>query len=189
MSDPSAADGADADEALVARCRAGDGAAWQVLVMRYQRLVYAIVRRAGVDEQAAADVFQTVFMRLLEHLRRIDDPSRLQAWIVTTCKRESLLQRRRGERAVAVVAADARAADAVADDAPGPEQALDHWQRLMQVRRAFDHLDERCRRLLQALFDSEASGYDEIARRLNMPVGSIGPTRARCLDRLRRAME
>lgn len=186
MSDPSADDD---DQALVARCRAGDGAAWQVLVARYQRLVYAIVRRAGIDEQAAADVFQTVFLRLLQHLPRIDDPSRLQAWIVTTCKRESLLQRRRGERAVAVVSADGETADDAADDAPGPEQTLEHWQRLMQVRRALDHLDERCRRLLQVLFDSEDSGYDEIGRRLNMPVGSIGPTRARCLAKLRRTLE
>ncbi len=192
MSDPcatAAPDVDDADPALVARCRAGDGAAWQVLVLRYQRLVYAIARRSGLDEQAAADVFQTVFLRLLQHLPRIDDPSRLQAWIVTTCKRESLLQRRRVERAAALVSVDAEVVDGVADDAPGPEQTLEHWQRLMQMRRALDGLDQRCRCLLQVLFAGEAGGYDDIARRLNMPVGSIGPTRARCLAKLRRTME
>ena len=86
------------DAALVARCIAGDGTAWTALVHRYQRLVYAIVRRIGMDEHAAADVFQTVFTRLIEHLPRIAEPSRLQAWIITTAKREALLQRSRGQR-------------------------------------------------------------------------------------------
>lgn len=189
MSDLSAFD----DPALVALCRAGDEAAWNVLVHRYQRLVYTVVRRAGLDEHVAADVFQTVFMRLLQHLRRIEDPSRLQAWIVTTAKRESLLQRRRGERMLAVDSAgDATADDdfeQAADEAPGPEQTLEYWQRVMQVRLALDRLDARCRDLLHAVFGSEPVGYDELARRLNMPVGSIGPTRARCLDKLRRALD
>ena len=82
----------------MARCRRGDAAAWAVLVQRYQRLVYAIVTRMGLDEHGAADVFQTVFARLVQHLPRIADPSRLQAWIVTTAKREALLQRKRGQR-------------------------------------------------------------------------------------------
>ena len=81
------------DAALVARCLRGEARAWAALVQRYQRLVYAIVRRIGLDEHAAADVFQTVFARLVQHLPRIADPHRLQAWIVTTAKREALLQR------------------------------------------------------------------------------------------------
>jgi RNA polymerase sigma factor (sigma-70 family) len=178
------------DETLVARCRAGDGAAWEALVRRYQRLVYAIVRRAGLDEQTAADVFQTVFMRLLQQLPRIDEPARLQAWIVTTAKRESILQRRRGARLVTMGdgAADA-AQETIADEAPGPQQTLEHWQQLMRVRSALDRLDGRCRHLLQVLFAGETSGYDDVARQLNMPVGSIGPTRARCLAKLRRDIE
>ena len=188
MSELSALD----DAALVALCRARHEAAWNALVHRYQRLVYTVVRRAGLDAHAAADVFQTVFLRLLQNLPRIEDPGRLQAWIVTTAKRESLLLRRRGERMVALDTTGDAAADEAfeqtADDAPGPEQTLEHWQRVMQMRLAVDRLDTRCRELLQAVFAGDAVSYDEVARRLNMPVGSIGPTRARCLDKLRRAL-
>ena len=84
------------DAALVARCRSGDGAAWAALVRRYQRIVYAIAMRTGADEHAAADVFQTVFARLHEHLPRLSPPERLQAWIVTTAKREALRMRQIG---------------------------------------------------------------------------------------------
>lgn len=184
------------DATLVARCREGDASAWAVLVQRYRSLVYAIVRRAGLDEQAAADVFQTTFLRLLQHLPRIEEPARLQAWIVITTKREAWLQRRRGERTVSMTAADPDGADgaeeeawAVADPAPSPEDTVAHWQQLMQVRRGLDRLDERCRQLLQTLFGSEKSGYDDVARDLGMPIGSIGPTRARCLAKLRRLLD
>jgi RNA polymerase sigma factor (sigma-70 family) len=181
------------DAALTALCRSGHGAAWDTLVHRYQRLVYTIVRRAGLDEHAAADVFQTVFLRLLQNLQRIEDPSRLQAWIVTTAKREALVQRRRGERMVALdMAGEGDAEDGfeqAADEAPGPEQTLEHWQRVLQMRSAVDQLDTRCRELLQAVFAGDGVGYDEVARRLNMPLGSVGPTRARCLDKLRRVLD
>ncbi|MEY2687110.1 MAG: hypothetical protein RL375_1308, partial [Pseudomonadota bacterium] len=115
------------DAALVARCRAGDGTAWALLVERYQRLVYAIVRRAGLDEHTAADVFQTVFSRLLQHLPRIAEPHHLQAWIVTTAKRESLLLLRNGKRTVSMARNDDDGADAsdweMADDSPIAEEA------------------------------------------------------------------
>lgn len=190
MPDPSDPD----DSALVERCRAGDASAWEMLVRRYQRLVYAIVRRAGLDEQTAADIFQTVFVRLLQHLPRITEPDRLQAWIVTTAKREAWLQHKRSARLVSLTAtgSDTGAADGAdegpADDAPGPDEAVARWQQIAQVRRALEALDEKCRRLLQALFSDEGIGYDEAARRLGVPIGSIGPTRARCLDKLRRSI-
>ena len=185
---------ADADDStLVARCRAGDGSAWPVLVRRYQRLVYAIARSAGLDEQVAADVFQTVFMRLLQNLPRIAEPARLQAWIVTTAKREAWLQRRHGDRMVSMTAGDTDGADeeawSGAESAPGPEETLQAWQQLALVQRGLARLDDRCKQLLLALFGSERSPYDEVATRLGMPIGSIGPTRARCLARLRRLVD
>jgi RNA polymerase sigma factor (sigma-70 family) len=189
------------DASLVARCLRGDGMAWAALVQRYQRLVYAIVRRFGDDEHAAADVFQTVFSRLLQHLPKLDDPSRLQAWIVTTAKREALLQRKRARRTVSMHrsgddgpgdeaggAAAGWAADwEPADEASGPERQLDELQQLHAVRQAMDRLDARCRDLLSLLFtdDDERVPYEEVGRRLGLPVGSIGPTRARCLGKLR----
>jgi len=185
----------ESDAALAARCNRGDGSAWELLVGRYQRLVYAIVRRMGLDEHMAADVFQTVFMRLLEHLPRLTQQDRLQAWIVTTAKREALLQRSRGPRTVSMTRdddADAVAAEwDVADDALLPEDALEALQSQNQVRQGLDRLDARCRDLLTMLYgdSDEPVAYDDIAARLDMPVGSIGPTRARCLGKLRKLVQ
>jgi RNA polymerase sigma factor (sigma-70 family) len=188
MAAPSAGEG---DAALVARCLRGDGAAWGVLVQRYQRLVYAIVRRVGLDDHGAADVFQTVFARLLQQLPRLAEPSRLQDWIVTTAKREALLQRTIGQRSQSTTRADDETDEPsewdVADDSPIAEEALSDLQQVNQLRVAFDRLDERCRRLLMLLFrdEDEKLADDEVARRRGMSVGSIGPTRSRCLDKLR----
>ena len=178
------------DTALVARCRQGDAAAWSELVRSYQRLVYTIVLRAGLDEHGAADIFQTVFTRLLQHLPRIQQPERLKAWIVTTTKREALQQRRRGLRTVSMSAdegSDTPAWD-MADDALLPEEVLSELQQQDALRTALEKLDARCQQLLKLLFrdDDERLGYDEIASRMGMPLGSIGPSRARCLDKLRR---
>lgn len=184
----------EGDAALVARCRHGEPAAWETLVHRYQRLVYAIVRRAGLDEHAAADVFQTVFSRLVTHLPRIAEPHRLQAWIVTTAKREALLALRRGTRTVSMTRigdADDEAAEwDIVDDSVLPEDALSDLQQLHLVRGALEKLDDRCRTLLKMLFrdEDEKVPYEEVAQQLGVSVGSIGPTRARCLDKMRRLL-
>ncbi len=185
----------ETDAALIVRCKNGDGAAWETLVHRYQRLVYAIVRRIGLDEHAAADVFQTVFMRLMEHLPRLTQLDRLQAWIVTTAKREALLQRKRGLRSVSMTRADEDDVDAtewdIADDAPLVDDALAELQQHNLVKNAMQRLDARCRELLTLLYgeDDDKIAYDEVATRLAMPIGSIGPTRARCLGKLRKLVD
>lgn len=181
------------DAELVARCRSGDAGGWTLLVQRYQRLVTAIVTRAGLDGHAAADVFQTVFVRLLDQLPRLQQPERLQAWIVTTAKREALRARARSARLVSLDADEAESAPAfeLADDSPLAEQALSDLQQLHLLRLSLQALDERCRRLLATLFADEdrPPAYEQLAIRLGVPVGSIGPTRARCLDKLRRLVE
>lgn len=183
------------DAALVARCSSGDATAWPLLVRRYQRLVYAVVRRAGLDDHTAADVFQTTFSRLLEHMPRLQQPERLQAWIVTTAKREALRMRAVSMRTVSMTRGDDDTADAIedthADMAPLAEDALDRLQQLDLMRRSLDALDARCRDLLLLVFidDEDRLPYDEVGRRLNMPVGSIGPTRSRCLGKLRGLVE
>jgi len=185
----------ESDAALAARCNRGESAAWGVLVQRYQRLVYTIVRRIGLDDHTAADVFQTVFSRLITHLPQLNQADRLQAWIVTTAKREALLQRSRGMRTVSMTADDddgaASTAHDVADEAPLPEDQLDALQTQNQVRNALERMDERCRTLLTLLYHDadDAVSYDEVAHRLDMPLGSVGPTRARCLGKLRKLLE
>lgn len=184
------------DAELVARCLRGEQAAWAALVRRYQRLVHVIVGRIGMDEHAAADVFQTVFARLVDHLPRIGDPSRLQAWIVTTAKREALLQRSRAQRHVSMTRegedeGDEGAEWDLADDSPLAEEALESLQQQDRIRRGLEQLDERCRQLLTLLFadEDERPAYEDIATRVGMPVGSIGPTRSRCLGKLRKLVE
>lgn len=185
----------DDDASLVARCRCGEAAAWGLLVKRYQRLVFAVVCRTGLDEHAAADVFQTVFSRLIEHLPRLAQPERLQAWIVTTAKREALRTRQLGRRNVSLTRdeddGDAALEDTLVDDAPLAEEALAELQQLELLRHAMDRLDAHCRSLLELVFrdEDEHLPYDEVARRLGVARGSIGPTRSRCLDKLRRLVQ
>jgi RNA polymerase sigma factor (sigma-70 family) len=182
------------DETLLLACRRGDAAAWEKLVMRYQRLLYTIPRRAGLSEDLSADVFQSVFAKLLEHLDRIEQPARIRAWLVTTARREAWRAMRR-ERAVLSLARQDDAEDKsdeeqVPDNAPLPEQVLLRLEEQHAVRAAVEALDERCRRLLKLLFyQPEPPTYTEIAFALDMPEGSIGPTRARCLQKLRRLLE
>ncbi|MFC3149209.1 RNA polymerase sigma factor [Piscinibacterium candidicorallinum] len=183
------------DAALVARCRQGDQRAWAELVQRYQRLIYTVPRRAGLSEAQSADVFQTVFTRLYEHIDRLADPERLHAWLVTTAKRESLRALEQGRRIVALAGAD-RDDDApepieqVPDPDPLPEQVLESLQLHHQLRRALDALDERTREfIVLAFLQDPALSYQELAARLGVAEGSIGPTRARCIAKLRAAMD
>jgi RNA polymerase sigma factor (sigma-70 family) len=190
MADPHA----EEDARLVQRCRSGEAAAWTELVQRYQRLVYAVVRSIGLDDHLAADVFQTVFARLIEHLPTLAQPERLQAWIVTTTKREALRMRQRGQRTVSMTREDGEGPgleDTLVDDSPGAEDQLSDLQQLHHLRLGMDRLDERCRSLLLLVFrdDGEQLPYDQVAQRLGMPTGSIGPTRSRCLDKLRRLVQ
>jgi RNA polymerase sigma factor (sigma-70 family) len=185
------------DHELVQRCRQGEQAAWAVLVRRFQRLVYTVPRTAGLPEEQAADVFQFSFERLHQHLHRLEDPARVRAWLVTTAKRETLRllgeNRRYASTAVAGTGADEDEADplaAVPDPAPLQDAQLDALQQHHRLRAAVDRLDPAARQLVELLFlQDEALPYAEIARRLQMPEGSIGPTRARCLAKLRKLLE
>lgn len=189
MSEDPAAE--DDDARLIARCRSGDAAAWSQLVRRYQRLVYTVARRAGLDEHAAADVFQAVFARLFEQLDSLRQPDRVHAWLVTSAKREALAVRRRQSSWVSLdgdgAEGESSSVDSLADDGPLPEQVLGELQLMHKLRLALQRMDRRCRELLTMLFaDDERNSYDAIASRLGLPIGSIGPTRARCLDKLRK---
>jgi RNA polymerase sigma factor (sigma-70 family) len=184
------------DEALIGQCRAGREAAWSTLIRRYQRLVYTVPRRAGLGDAAAADVFQVTFSRLVEHLGRIADASRVRAWLVTTARRETLRvlaeQQRQGELPAPAGGDDdeSDAFDRLPDDGPLPEAMLGELQDLDRLRCAVDKLDPRSRQFVELLFlQDEALPYEEIARRLGLAEGSIGPTRQRVLAKLRTILE
>jgi RNA polymerase sigma factor (sigma-70 family) len=179
------------DEALIAACRRGDAAAWEALIARYQRLVYSIPRRAGLDEDGAADVFQQVFATLLEHLDRIEHPERIAGWLATTARRETWRVSRQERARVARAGGEdgAELAATLPDGDPLPDEVLLQLEERHRVHLAVATLDERCRALLTLLFlRPEPPPYAEIAATLGVPEGSIGPTRARCLQKLRRLL-
>jgi RNA polymerase sigma factor (sigma-70 family) len=175
------------DEALVLACRRGDAGAWEALIQRYQRLIYAIPRRSGLNDDQVADVFQHVFAMLLENLDSIQQPARVGAWLATTARRESWrLGRHESGVTTSADNEDDPDAGALLDTTLLPDELLLRLEMQHQVRVAIAALDERCRRLLTLLFyQSEPLAYAEIATALGLPEGSIGPTRARCLKKLR----
>ncbi|MFL6216906.1 MAG: RNA polymerase sigma factor [Blastocatellia bacterium] len=181
------------DEALVLACRRGDEAAWEMLVERFQRLIYAIARRAGLDEDAATDVFQNVFASLIERLDRIEQPGRIQAWLVTAAKRETwraVLARNQSRAAGADEESEEDLLDRLPDQSLLPDELLLQLEKQHTVRTAVGSLDERCNRLLTLLFyRAEPPAYAEVASQLGISEGSIGPTRARCLQKLLRALK
>jgi RNA polymerase sigma factor (sigma-70 family) len=190
------------DAGLVLACRQGDECAWEVLVRRYQRLVYSVPRRAGLAEDLAADVHQQVFASLLEHLDGIEQPERIGAWLVTTARRETWRVGRRQAAERASRAADPNGAGPsgpsgvctamleIADGHPPADEVLVRLEDPQRVRTAMATLDEPCRELLTLLYyRPDPLPYKDVAAQLGRPVGSIGPTRARCLEKLRRALD
>ncbi len=166
---------------LLGRAAQGDQGAWGELVDRHSSLLYAVARSFRLDAADAHDVVQTTWLRLLEHLDRIEDPTRLVGWLVTTARREALRVLRRGGRERPTVE------DSVfdgADDAAPVDSGLLLDERDKALWTAYEALPERCRRLLRIAV-VEPAAYDEISAVLGMPMGSIGPTRRRCLTQLR----
>ena len=179
------------DEQLLASCRRGEEGAWEALVLRYQRLIYAIPRRAGLDEDSAAEVFQDVFATLLESIDSIEQPSRLQAWLVTTAKRKTwrVVGRAKALRPFSGEEGEDEMYD-LADEGLLPDEALARLEEQHLVRAALAEMGDRCRTLLQMLFyAAEPPPYSEIAAALGTSEGSIGPTRARCLKKLLDALK
>ena len=183
----------DSDSQLVSACRRGDQLAWERLIRRYQRLIYAIPLRAGLDEDHAAEIFQDVFTTLFEKLNDIEQPEKLHAWLVTTARRKTLHAISKAVvRQHWHVNADepAQLATSITDEAPLPDEQLMILEEQHRIRMTLSSMDERCRTLLEMLFyAAEPPSYADIAARLGIPEGSIGPTRARCLAKLLRLLK
>ncbi|WP_218005909.1 RNA polymerase sigma factor [Actinomadura hibisca] len=162
--------------ALVRRARDGDGAAWARLVEGYSDLLWSVARTTGLSNSDAADAVQTTWLRLVEHLDRIRDPDAVGGWLISTVRHESLrLVRHRPPPP------DERPAEHSAT-----EQVVLAREHVCRVGSALRAMQPRCRNLLRLL--AAAPSYAELSAVLDLPVGSIGPTRARCLAELSRRL-
>lgn len=171
---------------MVERAAEGDARAWSELVQQYTGLVWSVARGYGLDTADASDVVQTSWLRLAENLTTLRDPDRVGAWLATTARRESLRVLRRGQRQIP--SGMDLAAQITSEDAQ-PDVPVLRRERDAAVSHAFQGLPALCRALLRVLMSDPAPSYAEVSEVLDMPVGSIGPRRARCLDRMRTAFE
>ncbi len=168
---------------LVRQAATGDKHAWERLVDQYSRLIWSITREFKLVESDAADVVQTTWMRLIEHIDRLQHPERVGSWLAATARNECL--RNLAARKRIVLAHEVASFDAPAEDEPEVDEALLAEERAEVVRDAMAHLPRRWQRLLELLMADPPVSYAEISDELGLPIGSIGPTRGRCLARLR----
>jgi len=174
------------DAELVACCRRNDDLAWDTLIRRYRRLVYAVPSRAGLPTDAVETIFHETFAKLAERIDTIDRGDRVRAWVVTTARRLTI-DSIRGRIRARERDDTGEALQRLEDPAQLPSETVEEMEQRHLVRTALRRMGERCRRLLTALFYDRSDpprSYESIAAELGMPLGSLGPTRARCLGKL-----
>jgi RNA polymerase sigma factor (sigma-70 family) len=168
---------------LVRRAAMGDRLAWEHLVDQYSRLIWAITRDFKLPESDAADVVQVTWLRLLEHIYRIEHPDRIGSWLATTARHECL--RHVAARSRVTLFPDDEVALANTVHQPEVDERLLADERAEAVRDALSRLPWRWQKLLELLMADPPTPYTDISSQLGLPIGSIGPTRRRCLERLR----
>jgi RNA polymerase sigma factor (sigma-70 family) len=172
---------------LVRQAATGDKGAWERLVDQYNRLIWSITREFKLVESDAADVVQTTWMRLIEHIDRLQHPDRVGSWLAATARNECL--RCLAARKRVVLAHEGDTLEGVAENEPEVDEALLAEERAAIVRAAMTQLPGRWQRLMEMLMADPPVSYARISDELGLPIGSIGPTRARCLARLRVLLE
>jgi RNA polymerase sigma factor (sigma-70 family) len=172
------------DRSLIRACRRGDVGAWQSLLDRYERLVFSVPRRYGLSPEDAADITQLTFTILIQSMDSLSEESNLGAWLITVARRHSwrLLDRNRRKVANEYAIRD----DTSTLPASGE---IERWELGEWLNHGLSLVSKDCRKLLSALYlEPEQPSYADVAERMGMAVGSVGPTRARCLKRLRQVL-
>lgn len=176
-------------ERLLDKCRRSDATAWGALVDQFQALVYSIPRRYGLNDDDGADVFQATFQALHRSLDRIESAQTLPKWLSVTASRECLRLKRIASRTVSADGPGLSLDEIVADEEASAEANAIEAERAVIVRTRLRELGGRCEELLSLLYLEGEVAYEDISARLSMPMGAIGPTRARCLEKLRKRLE
>jgi RNA polymerase sigma factor (sigma-70 family) len=169
--------------ALVGAAGRGDQQAWSELVSRFGGMIASVGRRYGLSAADIGELQQTTWLRLVENLHRIEQPERVGGWLATTASRQSLQLLKRASRYT--LGADQVLAN-LPDDHTFEDDALPAGEEQKMLMRGWSRLKPRCQELLSLLISDDAVGYKELSQMLDMPIGSIGPTRARCLEHLKR---
>jgi RNA polymerase sigma factor (sigma-70 family) len=169
--------------ATLAAAAKGDQRAWESIVSAYSNLVWSVARGYRLSAADAADVYQGTWLRLVEHFGDIRDGTRLAGWLATTARREALSLLRRAGRDVPVDNLDL-VGGPLAGESTAAEDRLIRGEETRALWQAFGQLSHSCQRLLRIVFADPPPRYQDISEALDMPVGSIGPTRARCLASL-----
>ena len=182
----------DLDDAeLVRSCRNGDQTAWDQLVTRYQRLIYAIPRRAGLNDEQAADVFQEVFLTLLQKIDDIEQPDRIRSWMVTTAKFKTWAIVRSGKGHYSPETEEEMEAEManLRDVSPLADDMLIEVEEQHLIRTALLSLEERCQKILSMIYLRDpAASYVEVSAAINVGETSISPMRSRCLKKLEKLL-
>jgi RNA polymerase sigma factor (sigma-70 family) len=166
------------DSELIESCLRGDQTAWARLVSKYERLIYSVARALCSEPEDCADIFQRVCLALYQNLNRLRSDQIIPAWLITVTRRQSY----------AVVRARMPYIP-VEDNEFVVKANVDRIEKEFEIEEAVGRLDARCQKLIRSLyFDSREPSYAEIAADLGMPAASIGPTRARCLEKLKKSL-
>jgi RNA polymerase sigma factor (sigma-70 family) len=177
------------DRRLVERCRSGDQDAWHALIDRYQRLVYSVPRRMRLSDEDCADVFQSTWQALIQSLDRIESIESLPKWLAVTASRIASRTVRISARTVQAPSdAGLTLGEVVASEESSAESNAVVAVEAELVRQCFQRLSTECQTLLGELIVKDDSSYKAATERLGMPMGAIGPTRRRCLEKLRKLL-
>jgi RNA polymerase sigma factor (sigma-70 family) len=173
------------DHDLIRACRAGHAQAWERLLDKYERLVFSVSLNYGLTADDAADVTQITFTILLQNLDTLPEEIRLAPWLATVARRHTWRWLARNRREAVNPEGDIAGTETLG----GIVDHSERWELVEWLNYGLSTLDERCRQLLLALyFDAAQPSYAQVADRLKMPVGSIGPTRARCLEHMKESL-
>jgi RNA polymerase sigma factor (sigma-70 family) len=177
------------DAELIQACRQGQRHAWQNLIDKYERLVFSIPLSYGLNRADAADIAQLVFTILLQSLDNLQPDSHLGGWLATVTRRHTWRWIERHRREFATEDLEITNKQPLWSN-EAEERTIEQWEQAEWLHQGLNHLDDHCRQLLLTLYFAEDQpSYAEVARQIDIPVGSIGPTRARCLEKLKRLLE
>ncbi len=180
----------DAD--LLRACKSGDESAWNAIVERYQRLIATIPRRAGLNEDQTADVFQEVFLTLFQKLDEIEQPEKLRAWLVTTAKFKTwgIVRGQKGFYSPETEEEMENEMAMLPDNSPLADEVLIELEQQHLIRTAVSKLEERCQKILSMIYlRNVAASYAEVAASVGVGESSVSPLRTRCLDKLAKILK